>query len=160
SLRAASMWRSRAWRCCSSAEAERSRASASWRRASAACDSASARVLSACARPTSASRRISRASARRVSYLRLRPARPRNHRRASTISAPTTMATITPVSIPVLLPFGLGSAYPALGEIRLLRRPLTLLLLDELALQHLAGGVARQLVDEDDLARHLVAREV
>src|SRR5689334_432723 len=30
----------------------------------------------------------------------------------------------------------------------------------EVALEHLAGRVARQLVEEDDLARHLVAGEV
>src|ERR1700722_11890518 len=32
--------------------------------------------------------------------------------------------------------------------------------LDEVALQHLAGGVARELVEEGDRARHLVAREI
>src|SRR3954470_24508470 len=34
------------------------------------------------------------------------------------------------------------------------------LLLQELALQHLAGRVARKLVEELDVARHLVAREM
>src|SRR5215204_7508874 len=77
------------------------------------------------------------------------------------------IATITPVSIPVSLPSGSRKAYPGMalrtpvsGAGGLRCGPLLHLFLDQLALQDLAGRVARQLVDEDDLARHLVARQV
>ena len=71
-------------------------------------------------------------------------------------------------SFPRSLPRG-GVVYPPTGGrrcqpvagTRLRGRALLLLvLLLQLLLQHLAGRVARQLVDELDLARHLVARQV
>src|SRR5215212_10596034 len=95
----------------------------------------------------------------RVSSRRSRPLRPANHSTASSISAATTIAMMTPVSIPFPPLFVPGRPTRFEQQVSLLRSRLLFLFL-EFALQNLARRVARKLVDEDDLARHLVARQV
>src|ERR1700710_846786 len=74
---------------------------------------------------------------------------------------PLTSPSGVPVGgVGVVSAFGLVSAVGLVRVARGLARVAVLVVVLEVLLEHLAGRVARQLVEEDDLARHLVAGEV